>query len=148
MQISDILSPDRVACDVDLQSKKAALEALSQMVADAEESLTRSEVFDSLLARERLGSTGLGHGIALPHGRLKGGEHTLGAFIRLRAGVDYDAIDHAPVDLVFALLVPEEATDEHLKILAMLAEKFSADGFLQKLRRETTAEGIYKLLVE
>jgi len=148
MQISEILTADRVACDGASQSKKAALEAISHLIADGDDAVTQTEVFDSLLTRERLGSTGLGHGIALPHGRLKHGEKTLAAFMKLKSGIDYDAIDHQPVDLVFALLVPEEATDVHLHILARLAEMFSNNGFLQKLRSERTPAGVYKLLVE
>jgi PTS system nitrogen regulatory IIA component len=146
MQVSEILSPDRVRSDVNSHSKKAALEELAALIADANPELTRTEVFDSLIARERLGSTGLGQGIALPHGRLKSTDHTLGAFIRLHAGIEFDAIDHKPVDLLFALLVPEESTEEHLQILARLAELFSKPEVLEKLRSEDTSAGLFKLL--
>ena len=137
---------DRVVCGVNLSSKKAALETLSELIASAGSSPTRIEVFNSLLARERLGGTGLGNGIALPHGRLKNGLSTIAAFIRLEQGVDYDAIDHQPVDLLFALLVPEHSTEEHLQILAKLAEMFNKPELLDQLRRESSNEAIYHLL--
>ncbi|MEX2524523.1 MAG: PTS IIA-like nitrogen regulatory protein PtsN [Gammaproteobacteria bacterium] len=148
MQISEILSPDRVRCDIDNQSKKAALETLSSLIADADSGISQGEVFDSLIARERLGSTGLGEGIALPHGRLKNADHALGAFIRLRSAIDYDAVDQKPVDLLFALLVPEESTEEHLQILSKLAELFSKPEMLGKLRSEGDTAGIFSLLTE
>ena len=146
MQISQILAPDRVLSNVPDQSKKAALETLATLIADADPGLTQTEVFNSLITRERLGSTGLGEGVALPHGRLKNGEHTLGAFIRLGSAIDFDAVDHKPVDLLFALLVPEESTDEHLQILAQLAELFSKPEVLERLRTEQTTEGIFSVL--
>ncbi len=146
MQISEILSTDRIRCDTNEASKKAALETLATLIADGSSSLTQSEVFDSLLARERLGSTGLGHGVALPHGRLNHGDKTMGAFIRMQTPVDYDAIDMQPVDILFALLVPQESTDEHLQILSRLAEKFSDAGLLDQLRTEKSTEAIFNLL--
>jgi PTS system nitrogen regulatory IIA component len=147
MLISDILKPERVLCNVDTGSKKAALELLAQLIADAESGLTQTEVFGSLLAREKLGSTGLGKGIALPHGRLKQGIKTLGAFIRLQTAVDYDSTDKVPVDLLFALVVPEESTQEHLDILAKLAELFSDEGNLEKIRSGASNTDIYDILV-
>ena len=146
MQIADILSAERVVCNVNLSSKKAALETLSELIASAGSSLTGKEVFNSLLTRERLGGTGLGNGIALPHGRSKNGHSTIAAFIRLEQGVDYDAIDQQPVDLMFALLVPEHSTEEHLQILSKLAEMFNKPEFLEQLRREGSNDAIYSLL--
>jgi len=146
MQVSEILSQDRIRCDIDSQSKKSALETLASLIASADSGLSETEVFDSLIARERLGSTGLGQGIALPHGRLKSTDHTLGAFVRLSSAIDFDAVDHKPVDLLFALLVPEESTEEHLQILSKLAELFSKPDMLGKLRSEKTTGGIFALL--
>ncbi len=146
MQISDILSAERVVSNVSLSSKKAALETLSELIAGAGSNLTGKEVFNSLLSRERLGGTGLGNGIALPHGRLKNGHSTIAAFIRLKQGVDYDAVDHQPVDLMFALLVPEHSTEEHLQVLAKLAEMFNKPELLEQLRREDSNDAIYSLL--
>ncbi len=146
MRISDILTSERIICNVTLSSKKAALETLSGLIASASIRLDEQEVFNSLLTRERLGGTGLGNGIALPHGRWKDGLSTIAAFIKLQQGVDYDAADHQPVDLIFALLVPEHSTEEHLQVLAQLAEMFNKPEFLTQLRREESEEAIYGLL--
>jgi PTS system nitrogen regulatory IIA component len=146
MKISDILSPERTRCDVSAGSKKAALEILAGLISSADPRLTQAEVFESLISREKLGSTGLGKGIALPHGRLPHGSKTYGAFIRLETAIDYDAVDHTPVDLLFALLVPEQSTQEHLDILARLAELFSNDETLVKLRKEPLTQEIFKLI--
>ena len=88
----------------------------------------------------------VGKGIAIPHARLKGSKKTIAAFIQLQHGVDYDAIDKVPVDILFALLVPEDSTDEHLKILSHLAEMFSNSETLEQLRSETSVNGIYTIL--
>ena len=147
MQIADILAPERVRCDVQTNSKKASLEILANLLADADPALTKAEVFNSLLNRERLGSTGLGKGVALPHGRLKTCSRALGAFIRLSAAVDYDAVDDEPVTLLFALLVPEDSTQEHLDLLARLAEKFSDEDVLGKLKTEPSRDKVFNLLI-
>lgn len=146
MQIAEIIKPERIAVSTGISSKKGVLEELARLIAMDTPDLTQTEVFDSLCARERLGSTGLGHGVAIPHGRLKGGKHTLGAFIQLNDGVDYDAVDQQPVDLLFALLVPEESTDEHLQILARLAEMFSDTDLVSKLRYASSSDRLYELL--
>lgn len=146
MQISEILSTSRICCDANGASKKAALETLASLIVSGNPSLTQTEVFDSLVARERLGSTGLGHGVAIPHGRLNHDDKTLGAFVRLKSPVDYDAIDKQPVDILFALLVPQESTNEHLQILSRLAEKFSDADLLKQLRTEKSEVAIFKLL--
>jgi PTS system nitrogen regulatory IIA component len=148
MQISEILSTDRICFDSNGTSKKAALETLANLIAKDSSEFTQGEVFNSLLTRERLGSTGLGLGAAIPHGRHNHDNKTLGAFIRMQTPVDYDADDKQPVDILFALLVPQESTDEHLQILSRLAEKFSDTELLNKLRTEKSAEAIYKLLAE
>ena len=146
MQISEILSSESILCGQTLQSKKSALEELSRLIANIDPSLNCADVFDCLIAREKLGSTGLGNGIAIPHGRMRSGTKTIAAFIQLQNSIDFDAVDRAPVDLLFALLVPEESTEEHLQILAHLAEKFSNTGALEQLRAATNSEGIYKIL--
>lgn len=146
MDISDILTAERVICDLPCTSKKAALESLAGLIASADPGLTHAEVFESLIARERLGSTGLGHGIALPHGRRKGSNNAIGAFIRLQSGVQYDSIDQKPVDLFFALLVPEESTDEHLDILSKLAEKFSQSNIVDQIRACDSEKCIFDIL--
>lgn len=121
MKISQLLSRDRILIGASVSSKKRLLEQLAELLVQGEDELDSCQVFNSLLARERLGGTGLGHGVALPHGRLNGLQDTLAAFIRCGDGVDFDAPDQQPVDLVFALAVPEQAADEHLDLLAQLA---------------------------
>jgi len=133
MQISDIITPERILCHVQATSKKRSLEYFSKLLA-TESTLTSHEIFDSLLARERLGSTGLGKGVAIPHARVALNHVTLAAFLQLEKGIDFDAIDKQPVDLLFALMVPENSTQEHLKILAQLASMFSDAEFRRKIR--------------
>lgn len=146
MQISDILAPERVQCDISTNSKKASLEILANLIAGSDPGLTKVDVFNSLLSRERLGSTGLGKGVALPHGRLKHCGKAVGAFISLATPVDYDAIDGKPVSLLFALLVPEDSTQEHLDLLARLAEIFSDNKMLDQLKSEQSHEKVFTLL--
>jgi len=147
MNISDIISPERVICDVDVSSKKKVLEQLSDILAsNSGSSLASQDVVDSLIARERLGSTGIGYGVAIPHGRIKNTDHAIAAFVQLHEGIDFDAADHQNVDLLFALLVPEESTSEHLQLLAQLAEMFSDEDFREKLRATKDREAIYNLL--
>ncbi len=146
MDISDLITAERIICDSEVTSKKRVIELLSELLATGQADLTARPIFDSLHKRERLGSTGLGHGVALPHGRFSQSQNAIGAFIKLRAGVDFDAIDHQPVDLVFGLLVPDHYTDEHLKILAHLAEMFSDRAFCQQLRQTDSSAQLFAQL--
>ena len=148
MEISEFLFQNCVISDSDCHSKKDALDRLAKTIADSDSATSQSEVYDCLLARERLGSTGLGQGIAIPHGRLAQGKKTLAAFLQLQNPVDYDAVDKRPVDLLFALIVPEDATDEHLQILAKLAEMFSQEQLVANLRKASTPQELYSLLTE
>ena len=136
MKLSDILSKNCVRLDAEASSKKRVLESASEMLADTDQSLSPRQVFNCLIAREKLGSTGLGHGVAIPHGRLAGLDKTIGVFLRVPKGVDFDAPDNEPVDMVFALLVPEESTDEHLQVLASIASYFDDEGSRDALRGE------------
>jgi PTS system nitrogen regulatory IIA component len=140
MQISALLSPTRIACHQDSSSKKRSLELLSHLLSSDLPAFSEGELFDSLIGRERLGSTGLGHGVALPHGRISGLEAPIAAFVTLQKGIDYDAIDNQPVDLLFALLVPEESTDEHLQILSHLAAMFSDTDLCAAVRKCSSNE--------
>jgi len=146
MNIAVILTPERTICDVSSSSKKATLEILASLIASADSSLSQTDVFMGLMAREKLGSTGLGKGIALPHSRLSGVQSALGAFVRLQQPIDYDSIDGSPVDVLFALVVPEESTQEHLEILSRLAEIFSDDETIIKIRELTSRDNIFELL--
>ena len=129
--ISSLLEPSHVALDVDAPDKKALFERAAVMLEGAS-GLSRAQVVDSLLARERLGSTGLGQGIAIPHGRVNGLRNAVGAFLRVRVPIPFDAPDERPVSMAFVLLVPERATDAHLQILSELAQMFSD----RELRRQ------------
>lgn len=146
MNIDELIKPDRIACDTNASSKKNALELISGLLTANSSNMTKEEIFGSLVERERLGSTGLGHGVAIPHARLEGREEAIGAFIKLNSGVDYDAIDQQPVDLLFALLVPEHYTDEHLHILAKLAEMFDDSTFCDQLRNSKNINQTFDLL--
>jgi len=146
MQITDIISPEKIKCDIKVSSKKGALEELSKILANDVSSLTYTEVFDCINARERLGSTGLGNGIAIPHGRMKEIQEPVSAFIHLSEAVEYDALDQKPVDLMFGLLVPEDSTDEHLQILATLANLFDDKTIIRELRDSHSADEIYDVL--
>lgn len=148
MQLSEIINVNRIKKDVDVLSKKRALEELSNLITQDQTQLNATEIFESLISRERLGSTGVGYGIAIPHGRIKNCENITGAFIQLNQGVDFDAMDNQPVDILFALIVPEESTDEHLQVLALLASMFNDESFRQKLRQSKNEEKTYQLLTE
>jgi PTS system nitrogen regulatory IIA component len=148
MKLSEILSPDCIQLDADATSKKRVLELASQLLAGADESLSPRGVFDRLIAREKLGSTGLGHGVAIPHGRLPGLDRTIGVFLRMQKGVDFDAPDKEPVDLVFALLVPEESTEEHLQVLANIARYFGSGRSRDALRVDISAQEACELLCQ
>jgi nitrogen PTS system EIIA component len=147
MKLNAILSADRVASGVAVTSKKKALEELSKLLAKGAAELSAADIFNGLTAREKLGSTGLGHGVAIPHGRMPGVANSVGAFLRLKHPVDYDAHDGQAVDLVFGLVVPVAATEEHLKHLAAIAEKFSEEDFCKKVRAAQDDKALHGLLV-
>ena len=144
MQLNDIINVDRIKIGINVQSKKRALEVLSQLL--AQDQLNASDIFDGLISRERLGATGVGYGIAIPHGRITNCKKITGAFIKLDQAVDFNTVDNQPVDTLFALIVPEESTDEHLQVLALLASMFNEETFRQKLHNSNTAEAVNKLL--
>ncbi|KAA3626177.1 MAG: PTS IIA-like nitrogen-regulatory protein PtsN [Proteobacteria bacterium] len=146
MTISDLLSPERVVPKADITSKKRALEYLSTLITESCPDLDQAEIFSSLLSREKLGSTGLGNRVALPHGRIAHDRPAVGAFVTAAVPVDFDAIDDQPVDLLFALVVPEESTDEHLQILAQLAEMFRDADFCERLRQTSDPAELLQLL--
>lgn len=146
MLISDVLSPERIRYDVQSSSKKRLLELISEELARNSDEFTKREIFESLCARERLGSTGLGKGVAIPHGRVKGSRHVEASFIRLKKPLPFDAIDGEPVDLLFCLAVPENCGEDHLKLLAQVAELFSDPELLQDLREAESSGRIMQLL--
>ncbi|MFZ5757872.1 MAG: PTS sugar transporter subunit IIA [Pseudomonadota bacterium] len=145
MQILDILSPDRVQTGVAVGSKKRALEHAARAV---EKAIGGNElagkVFDALLARERLGSTALGEGVAVPHCRLPDCRQTIGLLLKLAEGIDFDAPDNKPVDLLFVLVVPQEATDEHLQLLGRVAGMFNDGTARAALRSADSGSELYE----
>lgn len=145
MKFSNLIKVDQIQLNLNASSKKKALEIISQIATDNYPQYQNNKIFETFIERERLGSTGIGHGIALPHGRLTNCTDTIGIFISLCEGVDFDAIDKQPVSLIFALLIPENSTEEHLQILARLAELFRQDDKRRLLEEATSAESVYKL---
>lgn len=130
--LDNILTADQVLLDLDASSKKRVFEQAG-MLFEGRLGMARTQIFDSLFAREKLGSTGLGQGIAIPHGRIKGLKQAAGALIRLTTPIPFDSPDGRPVTLLFVLLVPEQATEEHLQILSELAQRFSDRAFREAL---------------
>lgn len=147
MDLSDLLSLDAVIPALRANSKKQVFQELAVRAA-AVTGLPEREVFDTILQRERLGSTAVGRGVAIPHGRLAGLDRLVGLFVRLDRPVDFDAIDDLPVDLVFVLLAPEGAGADHLKALARVARVLRDQAITTKLRAADDAAAIYSLLTQ
>jgi len=148
MHLLDLLSPARVKANVVTSGKKRLLEQLSALLADGADGESERGIYDGLCGRERLGSTGLGHGVAIPHGRSARLATATGTFLRLAEPVDFNAPDGQPVDLVFALVVPEHFATQHLLLLANLAEMFGDGDFRQRLRKAPDSAALYALLSE
>lgn len=144
--IADLLPAANVVVDLEASSKKRVFEQAG-LLFENNQGISRSEVFDSLFARERLGSTGLGQGIAIPHGRIKGLQEAAGAFFRLATPVQFDAPDGRPVDMLFVLLVPEQANEQHLQLLSELAQRFSDADFRERIAKAADAEAIHTAFV-
>jgi len=126
--LAKLLPADNILLDLEAGSKKRVFEQAG-LLFENNNGIARATVFDSLFAREKLGSTGLGQGVAIPHGRIKGLKEARGAFLRLATPVPFDSPDGKPVSLLFVLLVPEQATEQHLQILSELAQRFSDRSF-------------------
>ena len=137
-QIAALLPTTNIVVDLDVASKAECFAAMGKLF-EATSGLPKASVAASLAAREKLGSTGLGQGIAIPHGRIPRLAHALGAFVRLKTPIAFDAPDAKPVDQLFVLLVPEQATDQHLQLLSELAQMFSERTFRERLAAATTA---------
>ena len=147
MQISDLLSPEGVLPSLKVKDKKHLL----QQLADRAAQLTRvpqARILETLVERERLGTTGVGQGIAIPHGRLAEIRKITGIFAKLETPIEYDAVDNQPVELVFMLLAPEGAGADHLKALARVSRLLRNQSACEKLRKATTGEALYAILTE
>ena len=145
--ISKILPPDCVLLDSESASKKRVFERVGILFENTL-GIARSQVFDSLFAREKLGSTGLGQGVAIPHGRVKGLRDAAAAFVKMQNPIAFDAPDGQPVRFIFVLLVPERATDLHLQILGELAQMFSEQSFRDRLEATDDPAEIHRLFTD
>lgn len=145
--ISKILPLENILLDAESASKKRVFERVGLLFENSQK-LSRSQVFDSLFAREKLGSTGLGQGVAIPHGRIKNLRDAVAAFIKTDNPIPFDAPDGLPVNLIFVLLVPERATDLHLQLLGELAQMFSNTAFRERLIASNDPADIHKMFSE
>jgi PTS system nitrogen regulatory IIA component len=147
MALADLLHPDAIIPALKVTSKKQLLQELATKAAKLT-GVSEREIFDVILQRERLGSTGVGHGIAIPHGKLSGISSIKGIFARIESPVDFEALDDEPVDLVFLLLAPEGAGADHLKALSRIARVLRHQELVAKLRQTDSASAIYAFLNE
>ncbi len=146
-QIATLLTTEHIVVGLDASSKKRVFEQVG-LLFENKLGIARSTVYDALFEREKLGSTGLGLGVAIPHGRIKGMKHAAGAFLRLAAPVQFDSPDGKPVDLLFVLLVPESANEQHLQLLSELAQMFSSRKFREQLYAAADASALQKLFAD
>jgi len=147
MDLVDLISPESIIPALKAKSKKQALQLLAEHAAGALD-INQREIFDTLLQRERLGSTGVGHGIAIPHGKLNSVEGIFSLFARLETPIDFDSIDDEPVDLIFLLLAPESAGADHLKALARISRLLRDPSAVEKLRASHDQDALYSVLTE
>ena len=147
MEIVNLITPDSIIPKLHATSKKQSLQELAKH-ATTMTGLNERLIFDVLLERERLGTTGVGNGIAIPHGKLSGIEQLYGMFARLETPIDFDSIDEQPVDLIFMLLAPENAGADHLKALARVSRLLRDQAMCEKLRGADQADALYALLTE
>lgn len=145
MDLSDLISADAVIPALKATSKKQVIQKLAEKAAELT-GLDERQIFDTLLQREKLGSTGVGGGIAIPHGKLPSLDHIVGMFARLPQPIDFEALDDQPVDLVFLLLAPEGAGADHLKALARIARLIREPSVAAKLRASTSQDALYSIL--
>jgi PTS system nitrogen regulatory IIA component len=152
MELSDLLAPDAVIGNLKVTSKKQALQELAsraaQIIKIGDFKTDERAIFDVLLERERLGTTGVGHGVAIPHGKLPGLTKLHGLFARLEHPVDFDSIDDVPVDLIFVLLAPEKAGADHLKALARVSRLLRDKAKCERLRNTDHSDALYALLMD
>lgn len=149
IRLETILTPERSLVNVSgVTSKKRALETVAKTIAETAPDLDQQDIYEKLIAREKLGSTGFGNGIAIPHCRLAHCDTPVSALLHLAAPIEYDAIDGAPVDLLFVLLVPEAATDAHLELLRQIASMLDRKDVRDRLRAATSNEALYQVVLD
>ena len=147
MELTDLVSEESIVASLHATSKKQALQDLAAR-AETLTGIPQRQIYDALIERERLGSTGVGNGIAIPHAKLAGLKHLVGLFARLNTAIDFDSIDEQPVDLIFLLLAPTSAGADHLKALARVSRLFRNHAICDKLRGSHDASAMYALLTE
>ena len=147
MQMEDILTPGRCLCAIEGHSKKRLFYRISELIADDAPGVDADAVFHALMAREQLGSTGLGQGIAIPHCRVSGCREVMGVLVTLREAIDFDAMDDRPVDLLFFLVVPDARDDDHVRTLASVATLFSDGDFCLTLRNTRDRDDLYAVTI-
>lgn len=143
MKLGDIIAPNSVAVATDVNSKKRALEELASLLAAQATDVSARDIFTALVNREKLGSTGLGSGVGIPHGRISGVETPIAAVLKLPTAIDFESVDRQGVDLLFGLVVPKEATSAHLQILAGIAELCQSEDEVQAMRDCQNAADLY-----
>jgi PTS system nitrogen regulatory IIA component len=148
MKISSILIPERTSCDMTAASKKKVLEQIASFVNESLPQIDSEELFQNLIARERLGTTALGNGIAIPHCRLSDCDDMVCALVRLREAVDFGAYDQVPVKLIFLLIVPMNEIEEHLQTLSMLARRLESEDYRQALLNATSDIDLYQAALQ
>ena len=146
MQLSEILTLDCTKSAVQCTSKKRALEMISELVAE-HTGQNSTELFECMLSREKMGSTGIGNGIAIPHARMQSSDKAVAVLLQCESPVEFDAIDNRPVDLLFALLVPDAQCKEHLKTLSSMAERLNDKQVLKQLRKAQSDQELYDIMV-
>ncbi len=146
MNVKLLLRPECTKVLTDCQSKKKILEHIAEIASTKLPDLTCTDILSSLMNREKLGSTGIGNGVAIPHGKITPNESPVAVLIVIHPGIDYDAIDNRPVDVFFALLVPEDQCDVHLNTLASIAEIFDNKEMLRKIRSAETDNDLYQII--
>ncbi|MDO3379380.1 PTS sugar transporter subunit IIA [Geoalkalibacter halelectricus] len=148
MKISDLLKPNALVADLKAKDKNALLEELTDALARVEKGLDRKLVVDVLKERERLGSTGIGDGVAIPHGKLKNIDHLMLSFGRSRDGIDFDAMDGRPAHLFFLLIAPEDSVGVHLKTLARISKLLKNPQVRERLVQAADGGEIYRIIVD
>jgi PTS system nitrogen regulatory IIA component len=145
--LNQVLGAERTFLEDFGASKKKVLQTLAERLSVTLTDVSDVDLFDQLINRERLGSTGIGSGVAVPHCRLDGLTAPIAALVKLPSGIDFEAIDNAPVDILFALIVPSDATDEHLQLLASVVERVNNPDTLKKIRKTNTPAALYEQFV-
>ncbi|CAM4296589.1 PTS IIA-like nitrogen regulatory protein PtsN [Vibrio astriarenae] len=146
MQLSEVLTLDCTKSAVPCTSKKRALELISELVAE-QTGISSTELFECMLSREKMGSTGIGNGIAIPHARMQSTDNAVAVLLQCQDPIEFDAIDNRPVDILFALLVPDAQCKEHLKTLSSMAERLNDKQVLKQLRNAQNDQELYDIMI-